>query len=78
VSYVLNSDDCDDTSRFVYPGAIEIPSDGMDSDCNGVDATTVPTLNDWGMITLAMMFLMGFEYIRDLKPFPSEQGPSHL
>ncbi len=34
------ADDCNDTNAAVYPGAVEIPYDGVDQDCNGVDGYT--------------------------------------
>ena len=33
--------DCDDTEATTYPGAPEITNDGIDQDCDGVDATVV-------------------------------------
>ena len=32
--------DCDDSSPDIYPGAEEVPDDGFDQDCDGVDAVT--------------------------------------
>jgi len=34
VGYALTNDDCDDLHATVYPGASEIPYDGLDNNCN--------------------------------------------
>lgn len=31
--------DCDDASPSIFPGALELAQDGLDQDCNGIDAT---------------------------------------
>ncbi len=38
--HVSNAKDCDDQSAAVYPGADDIPEDGVDQDCDGQDATS--------------------------------------
>jgi len=37
---VDNSDDCADDSPEIYPGASDVPDDGIDQDCNGLDSLT--------------------------------------
>ncbi len=38
--YVDNDADCDDANPDVYPGAVDVPDDGVDQDCDGADAST--------------------------------------
>ena len=35
--YVLNYSDCDDNDNNAFPGAIDLPDNDIDEDCNGVD-----------------------------------------
>ena len=39
--YVDNDADCDDSSAAIYPGADDVPRDGVDGDCDGADATSL-------------------------------------
>jgi len=39
--YVENDTDCDDTNLSIYPGAIEVPYNGVDEDCSGGDLVDV-------------------------------------
>lgn len=37
-SALLGGGDCDDSNAAIHPGAVDVPGDGIDQDCDGVDA----------------------------------------
>ena len=37
--YGISEGDCDDADPERNPGATDVPDDGIDQDCDGVDAT---------------------------------------
>ena len=46
-------DDCDDLDASSYPGAVDIPNDGIDQDCDNQDVYVAQTLNNAGFDTTA-------------------------
>jgi MYXO-CTERM domain-containing protein len=41
--YVSDNTDCDDGDAGVHPAAEEVPGDGVDQDCDGVDPSEAPS-----------------------------------
>ena len=46
--YSENQGDCDDANAAVYPGATDIPENGIDEDCDGQDAVDPDSTDDDG------------------------------
>lgn len=61
--------DCRDDDPTIHPGAADTPSDGVDQDCSGADATP------WNVLVLALESHRGVA-LRHVVPAPPAQGPS--
>jgi hypothetical protein len=48
--YTPNDGDCDDFNNTVYPGASEVPDDGIDQDCNGEDSVSVVVPEEYSLM----------------------------
>lgn len=44
------SDDCNDSNSSVYPGATEVPGNGIDDNCDGVDDPVATERRSWGTL----------------------------
>ncbi len=76
--YVLDNRDCDDTNDQVFPGshAVEIPNDGVDQDCDGVDACRDLNCDGWPDIAFALTESDGNHFINSYVYLGGEDGYS--
>ncbi|MCB9743623.1 MAG: putative metal-binding motif-containing protein [Alphaproteobacteria bacterium] len=57
-------DDCDDEDATVYPGAPDLPADGIDADCDGVDPEH-PFVGDWELTALEAYYFSYSAFVED-------------
>jgi hypothetical protein len=68
-AYIEDGSDCDDADAEVFPGAEEVPGDGVDQDCDGADTELPPEPEGcggcsgtgrvpglWGLVSLGLLF----------------------
>ena len=68
--------DCNDEDASVYPGAVEVPEDGVDQDCDGLDLVYVITPMLWPtLLNLTVLSFIGKMMMFDLVWIMTGGGP---
>ena len=65
-------DDCDDRDENMHPNGVEVASDGIDQDCNGVDEQPV----NFVLIILESHRAVEVGHLRSVNPQANEAAPS--